>query len=218
MSQPTVKKLIQNKAIISIAIILAFSCLMLAMYGLIQFNLIERVTTLINKNTPTHIFLGLMLVLPLVGVPLSVFIFVLGMKFGIGYGILLLEIIMPLHILISYIIARTVRQPIKNFLVKRKNYHIPEIPENKLAIFSFLFLAVPVLPYAAKNYVLPLAGVPFRYCMWLNWAIQGTLSIPFVILGKSTADMNLLLFGITLAVLALIFVGLRRLRNWYERL
>jgi uncharacterized membrane protein YdjX (TVP38/TMEM64 family) len=218
LSQPTVKKLIQNKAIISIAIILAFSCLMLAMYGLIQFNLIERVTTLINKNTPTHIFLGLMLVLPLVGVPLSVFIFVLGMKFGIGYGILLLEIIMPLHILISYIIARTVRQPIKNFLVKRKNYHIPEIPENKLAIFSFLFLAVPVLPYAAKNYVLPLAGVPFRYCMWLNWAIQGTLSIPFVILGKSTADMNLLLFGITLAVLALIFVGLRRLRNWYERL
>jgi len=218
LSQPPVKKLIQNKAIISIAIILAFACLMLAMYGLIQFNLIERVTTLINKNTPTHIFLGLMLVLPLVGVPLSVFIFVLGIKFGIGYGILILEIIMPLHILISYIIARTVRQPIKNFLVKRKNYHIPEIPENKLALFSFLFLAVPVLPYAAKNYVLPLAGVPFRYCMWLNWAIQGTLSIPFVILGKSTADMNLLLFGITLAVLALIFMGLRWLRNWYETL
>ncbi|MDZ7831037.1 MAG: hypothetical protein U5L07_04760 [Desulfobacterales bacterium] len=218
VNEPAVKRLIQNKAGIAILVGLILGCLMLAMYGLIEFNLIERVTTLINKNTPAHVFLGLMLVLPLVGVPLSVFIFVLGIKFGIGYGILILMLIMPVHILTSFIIARTVRQPIRNFLVNRKNYHIPEIPENKLALFSFLFLAVPVLPYAAKNYVLPLAGVPFRYCMWLNWAIQGTLSIPVLILGKSAADMNLLLFGITLAVLVLLFLGLRWLRNWYETL
>ena len=208
----------QNKLLVGIIAAAVVGCLVLAFYLMIRFNLIQQATEIINKSTPAPLFLLLMLVLPLFGVPLSVFIFVLGVKFGIGYGILLLEIIMPLHILASYLIARTVRQPIKNFLVNRKNYHIPEIPENKVAVFSFLFLAVPVLPYAAKNYILPLAGVPFRYCMWLNWVIQGTLSIPFVILGKSTADMNLLLFGITLGVLAVLFMGLRRLRRWYETL
>jgi len=208
----------QNKLLVGMIAAAVIVCLVLAFYLMIRFNLIPRATAMIDKNTPAHMFLFLMLVLPLVGVPLSVFIFVLGIKFGIGYGILILEIIMPLHILISFIIARTVRQPIKNFLVNRKDYHIPDIPEEKVALFSFLFLAVPVLPYAAKNYVLPLAGVPFRYCMWLNWAIQGTISIPFVILGKSTADMNLMLFGITLAALAVLFLGLRWLRAWYEAL
>lgn len=210
--------ILQNKVLAGILVTGVVGCLLLAMYLLMRFDLIQQATALINKNTPVHLFLLLMLVLPLLGVPLSVFIFVLGIKFGIGYGILILEIIMPLHILTSYVIARTVRQPIKNFLVNRKNYHIPEIPENKLAIFSFLFLAVPVFPYAVKNYILPLAGVPFRYCMWLNWVLQGTLSIPFVILGKSTADMNLLLFGVTLGVLAVLFMGLRWLRRWYETL
>ena len=212
------KVLFQNRAVSGILIAAAVGCVVLAFYLMMRFNLIQQATALINKNTPTHFFLLLMLVLPLVGVPLSVFIFVLGMKFGIGYGILILEIIMPLHILASYLIARTVRQPIKNFLVKRLNYHIPEIPENKVALFSFLLLALPVFPYAVKNYILPLAGIPFRYCMWLNWVIQGTLSIPFVVLGKSTADMNLVLFGITLGVLALLFLGLRWLRRWYETL
>ena len=212
------KAILQNKIAAGILISAAVGCAVLAFYLMMRFNLIQQATALINKNTPTHVFLLLMLVLPLVGVPLSIFIFVLGIKFGIGYGILILEIIMPLHILASYLIARTVRQPIKNFLVKRLSYHIPEIPENKVALFSFLLLALPVFPYAVKNYILPLAGVPFRYCMWLNWVIQGTLSIPFVILGKSAADMNLLLFAITLGVLAVLFMGLRWLRNWYETL
>ena len=212
------KAILQNKIAAGILISAAVGCAVLAFYLMMRFNLIQQATALINKNTPTHVFLLLMLVLPLVGVPLSIFIFVLGIKFGIGYGILILEIIMPLHILASYLIALTVRQPIKNFLVKRLSYHIPEIPENKVALFSFLLLALPVFPYAVKNYILPLAGVPFRYCMWLNWVIQGTLSIPFVILGKSAADMNLLLFAITLGVLAVLFMGLRWLRNWYETL
>ena len=212
------KAILQNRIAVGILISAAVGCAVLAFYLMMRFNLIQQATALINKNTPTHVFLLLMLVLPLVGVPLSIFIFVLGIKFGIGYGILILEIIMPLQILASYLIARTVRQPIKNFLVKRLSYHIPEIPENKVALFSFLLLALPVFPYAVKNYILPLAGVPFRYCMWLNWVIQGTLSIPFVILGKSAADMNLLLFAITLGVLAVLFMGLRWLRNWYETL
>jgi uncharacterized membrane protein YdjX (TVP38/TMEM64 family) len=196
----------------------AVACGILLLYGLIRLDLISQATALVNKNTPALLFFALMLTLPMVGAPLSLFIFVLGVKYGIIYGVLLLEIIMPLHILISYALARIVRHPLSRFLVNRLGYRIPEIPQNREFLFSFLFLAVPVLPYAAKNYVLPLSGVRFRYCFWLNWLVQGTISIPFVILGKSAADMNLAVFGGTLAVLAALLLLLRWMRRWYESL
>jgi len=218
MKQPSGKGFLQNRWLAALLLVSVLAMLVLAFYWLVRLNLIQQITALINKNTPTTLFILLMLLLPLVGAPLSLFIFVLGVKFGVGYGILLLVLIMPFHILVAYGIARNLRQPIRNYLMNRRNFRIPEIPEEKMAWFSFLFLAVPLLPYAAKNYALPLTGAPFRYCVWMNWGIQGSLSIPFVVLGKSAADMNLLLFGITLAVLAVLFVVLRRLRQRYESL
>jgi uncharacterized membrane protein YdjX (TVP38/TMEM64 family) len=209
---------VNKKWLAALVLILGVAAGVLLLYALVRLELIQQVTVLINKNTPTPLFLGLMLVLPMIGVPISVFIFVLGIKFGIGYGILLLAVIMPFHILGSYAIALGIRQPIRNFLVRRRNYHIPEIPEDKVAWFSFLFLILPVFPYAAKNYILPLAGVPFRYCFGLNWGVQGMLAVPFVVLGKSAADMNFWVFGITLAVVAVLFAILRRLRRRYETL
>ncbi len=199
-------------------VLAALLCVGLAGYALLRGDLIAQGTQMIDKNTPVPLFLLLMVVLPLVGMPMSVFIFVLGVKFGAVYGILILAGIMPVHMLVSFFVARLVRQPLLAFLVDRRNYRIPEVPAGKMFLFSFLFLAAPVVPYAAKNYILPLAGAPFRYCMWMNWAVQGALAVPFVFLGKSAADMNALVFGITLAVLAVLFVLLRWLRRWYEAL
>ncbi|MFW5902194.1 MAG: hypothetical protein ACOCTS_04035, partial [Thermodesulfobacteriota bacterium] len=136
----------RHKWLAVLLLILGVGLAVAGLYVLMRLELIQQATAIINKNTPAPLFLGLMLVLPMIGVPISVFIFVLGIKFGIGYGILLLALIMPFHILGSYAIALGIRQPIRNFLVRRRNYQIPEIPEDKMAWFSFLFLVVPVLP------------------------------------------------------------------------
>ncbi len=207
------KKLLAGILIAAVAV-----CCISALYFIFHFGLVQKAASLIDRNTPAWLFLVLMIFLPLAWFPLSAFVFVLGVKFGIVCGIIILEAVMPVHILASYAIARGVRRPLTAFLTRWKKYSIPEIPENKAALFSFLFLAVPVFPYAAKNYILPLAGAPFRYCMWMNWAVQGAVSIPFVILGKSAAEMNLLLFGGTVAFLAFLFAFLRWLKRWYERL
>jgi hypothetical protein len=61
-------------------------------------------------------------------------------------------------------------------------------------MYSFLFLAIPGIPYAGKNYMMPPAGVPFRYCVLMNCIVQGPLGIPFIVLGKSAAKMDLTLF------------------------
>jgi uncharacterized membrane protein YdjX (TVP38/TMEM64 family) len=185
---------------------------------LIKYDLFHQVTALINENTPAKLFIPLMVVLPLVGVPLSFFLLLIGIKFGAINGLLLLEAIIPVHILIAYLLATCVRNPIESYLVKRKNYQIPEVPEDKAFLFSFFTLTFPVFPYSVKLYLLPLAGVKFRYCFWLNWAINGIMCIPFVLLGRSAADLNAVMFGATVLVIIAMFIFLRWAKKQYVAL
>jgi uncharacterized membrane protein YdjX (TVP38/TMEM64 family) len=187
-------------------------------YLLIKYDLYHQVTALINEGTPVKLFIPMMIFLPLAGVPLTFFLLLVGLKFGTLNGLLLLEAIIPAHILIAYLLATGVRHPIENFLVKRKNYQIPEVPEDKEFLFSFFTLTFPVFPYSVKLYLLPLAGVKFRYCFWLNWAIQGTMTIPFVLLGRSAADLNGVMFGVTMLVIIAMLLFLRWTKKRYVAL
>ncbi len=183
-----------------------------------EYGLFQRIMTLIDENTPTGLFIALMLVLPVAGVPISLFLLVLGIKFGLIYGIALMEMTMPFHILLSYGLARTIRRPVEYLLVNRYGYRIPQVSPDKALMFSVVFLVFPGLPYAAKNFVLPLSGVPFRYCFWLNWAVQGVLVIPFIILGKSAADMDAVLFAVTILLFVILFFLLRWAQKRYRGL
>jgi uncharacterized membrane protein YdjX (TVP38/TMEM64 family) len=187
-------------------------------YFLIKYDLFHQVIALINENTPAELFIPMLVFLPLVGVPLTFFLLLLGIKFGVLNGLLLLEAVIPIQILIAYLLATGVRNPIESFLVNRKNYQIPQVPEHRAFMFSFLLLMVPLFPYSVKLYILPLAGVKFRYCFWLNWAVQGTMCIPFVLLGKSAADLNFVMFGVTVLVIVALFFFLHRVQKQYTAL
>jgi len=202
-----------------IAIVLAaLLVISVVTYFLIKYDLFYQVTALINEKTPAKLFIPMMVFLPVVGVPLTFFLLLIGIKFGALNGLFLLEAIIPVHILIAYLLAIGVRHPIENFLVNRKNYQIPEVPEDKAFLFSFFTLTFPVFPYSVKLYLLPLAGVRFRYCFWLNWAIQGTMCIPFVLLGRSAADLNATMFGVTVVVIIAMFLFLRWAKKQYVAL
>ena len=200
------------KAIIGLAIVVFTA---VAVYFVITSGLFHWITSKINEDTPPGLFIGMMILLPLAGVPLSFFLLLLGMKFGVVNGLLLLEAILPIHMIAAYLLTHAVRKPIVAFLVNRKNYQIPVVPEHKALMFSFFFLTVPVFPYTVKLYLLPLAGVKFRYCVWLNWAVQGILCIPFVLLGKSAMDLNVEMFGVTLVIFIILFVFLRWAKKQY---
>jgi uncharacterized membrane protein YdjX (TVP38/TMEM64 family) len=188
------------------------------LYFLVRFDLYQQITAVVNERTPAGLFIAAMLVLPMVGVPMSIFLFLLGIKFGMGWGLLILEVVMPLQILVAYGVVRIFRASLESYLVVKKGYQIPRVPPDRVLVFSVFFLAFPGVPYAPKLYLLPLAAVPFNYCFWLNWGIQGTLSIPFVMLGKSAADMNAALFGLTLALCLFLVLVLKWVRKRYGEL
>ena len=185
MDNPLKSIELKYKILIGLA---AFVLIAAGVYIFIEYELFQLIISLINEKTPAELFIVLMIVLPMIGVPFSIFILLLAVKFGVLNGILLLEIVLPLQMLIAYFLVVSIRRPIENYLINKKHYQLPRIPQDKELIFSFLYLAFP-LPYAPKIYLLPLAGVPFRYCFWLNWAVQGTLCIPFVLAGKSAVNI-----------------------------
>ena len=201
-----------------LAAIAGLALIAVAVWALLEFGLLQQVLSVINEKTPPELFVLLMAFLPLAGVPISLFLFFLGVKFGLVKGLLLLAVLMPFHLLAAYGLVITVRRPLVNYLVNRKNYQIPVVPEDKAFIFSFLFLTFPVFPYVVKIYMLPLAGVDFRYCFWLNWGVQGTMCIPFVLLGRSAADLNLWLFGVTITAFVLLYLFLRWAKKQYLNL
>jgi uncharacterized membrane protein YdjX (TVP38/TMEM64 family) len=193
------------------------------MYLQMEYDLYHKVIHLIQEDMPIEWFIVLMIFLPLAGFPLSAFIFPLGVKFGLIKGMFLLELILPLHFIGAYALAVYLRKAIENYLVNKKKYQIPTIPEDRMLLYSFLFLACPVFPYSVKLYILPLAGLPFRYYFWMNWLIQGTLCVPFVLLGKSAADldssvsmMNILIFAAAVVIFFAMFLLLRRAQKKLE--
>jgi uncharacterized membrane protein YdjX (TVP38/TMEM64 family) len=169
-------------------------------YLVVEYDLFVRSLNFLDEKMPAGLFIALIAALPVFGVPFSPFLVLAGIKFGAIGGLLLLSVVMPAHLLISYALARFLHRRLRDFL-ERFGYGIPNVPAERAAMFSFLWLAVPGMPYAIKNFALPLAGVPFRYCFWMNWAVQGAYGVAFVLLGRSAAEMNPAIFSGALLLL-----------------
>ena len=175
-----------------------------------------KIVDLVNTDLSPQLFIFLMGVLPLFGFPISVFLVVAGIKFGIFAGILLWLLVLPIHAFFGYAAARYFRPFLKNILLHKLGYEIPTIPARHEAVFSLLFLSFPGIPYAAKNYLLALAGVSIGYSVVMNCLVQSLLGLPFIILGKSGADMDPTLFYIAMVAFGLIFLLIRFLKKKYS--
>ena len=187
-----------------------------ALYLIFRFDLLTRSVQYLNEDMPNWLFLVLIAVLPIFGAPFSPFLVLAGIKFGAVGGLALLMVLMPFQMVVTYGIATLLHLRLRR-LLERFGYKIPQIPEDRAALFSFIWLALPGAPYAVKNFALPLAGAPFRYCLWMNWALQGVYGAGFVVLGRSAADMNLWIFLLALALLGGAFGLVKWVRRRYGR-
>ncbi len=212
MSRPLLKK-----TYIVILLITAAALAVTGIYLAVHFGLFQDIISIINEDLSTPLFIVLMVVLPVVGFPISIFLIIAGIKFGVLYSILLWLMILPFHTTIAFLAAKSLRPLLEKILGNTFGYTVPAIPHDKEGLFSFIFLAIPGIPYAGKNYLLPLAGVSFRYCVMMNCIVQSVMGLPFILLGKSGADMNLSLFYIALLAFILLFILLRRLKKNYAK-
>lgn len=164
------------------------------------------------KSNP-GLFLLMFALLPLVGFPISALLILSGIKFGAWTGVLVMLAGMPLHLLVSFLVANSfLRSLLQQFLVKM-DYQLPQIPRDHILWFSFVFMAVPGLPYTVKNYALPLAGAPFRQYFLCGYLVQAAMGVPFVVAGNAVAGKHLAMLALVFVLMAAIYAGVLWLRK-----
>jgi len=203
-----------KKQILGLAVAAAVIALM--GYAAVKYDMIPKMISLVNEGTPTPLFITLMIILPIFGFPLSPFLLALGIKFGTLTGIGLMVACMPIHMIVSFGLVKVAGNFLEA-LLSRRNYTIPQISADKQIRFTFVIAAIPVAPYAVKNFLLALAGIPFRLYLSMNWGCQAVLATPAVILGGSIADFDPLLFLAAIAGLLVIYLVVNRIEKKYGR-
>ena len=180
---------------------------------------LARITAYIaSPETHPSLFLLMFILLPLVGFPISVFLVLLGVKFSAWTGVLLVLIVMPVHLLVSFLTANSLMRAFILRILTKLAYPLPQIPQERALWFSLIFMAVPGLPYTVKNYALPLAGAPFRIYFLSGYLVQGAIGIPLVLAGNAASGKHAVLLGGVIILMIAIYAFVRRLRKRHARL
>lgn len=140
---------------------------------------------LLGRDTHTAAFILLFVTLPVLGFPILPFMILLGLKFGVTVGTGMFFGGMAVHLAIAFPVSNSFLRPFLLRYACRRNIRIPRISGERMVAFSFAFMALPGLSYAMKNYLLPLAGVPFRHYFPITLLTQGILAIPFILAGDA---------------------------------
>lgn len=167
------------------------------------------------QNGQTHP-IGLIaayMILPMIGFPILPLLILLGVRFDSLYGSIIMTMIMPLHLSVSYWLSHTHIQKWIRRQAKSRGMTVPELPEKHRFRFAFLFMAVPGLSYTLKNYLLPMSGLSFFPFLICGWLPQAVLGIPFVVMGAAATQYSFIMLGI----LALVYTALVLLGKWMKK-
>lgn len=182
----------------------------------IKYHPAETLRTFLDNTANSYIFAVLMAFLPILGFPISVFLVLVGMMFGIAGGIALTGLMMLFHLAATYYLVHSFLRSQVVRLLGRFNLKIPKLPQTGGYRLSLIFMIVPGLPYAVKNYLLALAGLPLKPYLLISWLTQFGASIPFVILGKGVMELDPVILIIALLVLLISFIVQYYLQQRYK--
>lgn len=125
---------------------------------------------------------ALLVVLPLVGFPVSVLHVAAGIRWGGGWGMVLVALSIGLQLAASYALVHRFRPRFeKRFAGLRRR--IPPGAHASICVFTAL---LPGAPFAAINYVLPLIGVRLRTILLCCWPLDILRATVTVFLGDQS--------------------------------
>ena len=160
---------------------------------------------------------ALVVILPLVGVPVSALYIIAGAKFGAVWGLTLTLVAIALHLIASWWIAHSwLKRPLEA-LVRKLGREIPKIPQGEYVPVCLLVALLPGASYTLKNYLLVLAGVPFRSFFWTllpSHFVHAALAILFGdFTGSMTTPKIIFLSSYALVVIGLGHYVVQRLKR-----
>ena len=161
---------------LGIAVIVA--AFLALIYGRVDLSAVHDHARQLSATTA----IALLVVLPLLGFPVSVLHVAAGMRFGATLGLILVSLSIGLQLVVSYALVHRWRDRFaRRFAGIRRR-----IPKGAHSGVSILAVLLPGAPYAAINYVLPLIGVRLRTLLVCCWPLHTLRSTVTVLLGDQS--------------------------------
>lgn len=167
-------------------------------------NLSREAIIEFGRGLPAVWLIVLFLFLPLLGFPISIFLVLVGIRFGFAGGMAISAVVVFFHNLAAYRLAHGLfRLRVRHFM-ERVGYAIPPIRKEHRAWFTALFAAVHGPPYAVKLYLLALTDIPFRIYFWVGAPIYAAFCMIPVAAGSAVAELNTIWISVIVAVLVIL--------------
>jgi uncharacterized membrane protein YdjX (TVP38/TMEM64 family) len=179
----------------------------------IQPLLIQLKDFVLNPDAQNEWFLLALLMLPIVGIPISLFCIMAGAKFGFAWGMVTIGVSMAAHMMLCFLAMHSFVKPVVNRFLKRRGYQAPEMKTSSQVNWALGIVALPVLPYMVKNVLLASGTLRLRTYLIINWPLQMLHAVPYVMFSGAVKTQNLALMWVALGVFLALWLGTRFIRK-----
>ncbi len=172
--------------------------------------LITQGLDMLREAGPWTFFI-MMVLLPAIGVPMSVFTLTAAPAFADNLGLLTVVLLgvsaIVANLALTYWLSAKALRPLFVWLLQRLGFRMPTAASRDTTDLIILARVTPGLPFFAQSYLLGLAGVPFGKYMIVSCLISVPMNIAFIIFGdallQGKGKMVLLIFSGIVALTAL---------------
>lgn len=193
-------------AMVIVAMVLTFANDISQMLGQIK-------DFVLNPNAQTEWYLLALVFLPVLGIPVSLFCIMAGVKFGFAWGMLVIGLAMFGHMLICFAAMHSYIKPLVKRFLDRRGYQAPDMNESSQVNWAIGLVALPVLPYMVKNILVASGSLPLRTYMAINWPLQLLHAVPYVMFSGAVKSQNLTLMWVAIGMFLAFWIGARVLQK-----
>jgi uncharacterized membrane protein YdjX (TVP38/TMEM64 family) len=198
---------------VTILVVLFLSLLAVAVYTVVNHQPVAALQNYLENRVHPVLFILLMAVLPILGAPISMFLVLIGMKFGIAAGVVLSAVLMLFHLTATFYLVHSFLRVWIGRILHRFRIPVPELQMLSNKRYAIVFMLVPGLPYVVKNNLLALTGLPLVPYLLIGWLSQFVTSIPFIIFGGAVMELDYSVLALALALILAGFLLQRLIRN-----
>ncbi|MEX0326081.1 MAG: TVP38/TMEM64 family protein [Puniceicoccaceae bacterium] len=172
------------------------------------------------ESIPEPLYFLAFLILPAMGVPLTLFYLTAIPVMGDGQPAVAIGLAwtaLALNMVLCYVLGRWLLHPVIEWIVRHRNLTIPKLtPGNEWKVV--LAVRLSPIPYAPQNYILALGHARWRTYLWMSLLIQGSIGLAVMLVGESVLTgglgyILLALFGLLVLNLIIDFIRKRLTRE-----
>lgn len=166
-----------------------------------------------GRSLPAGLFILAFFALPLIGAPISIFLVLVGIRFGFAWGVALAAAAILFHHGIAFLISHTLFKGRLKRWIEGRGHSIPVIqPENRIWLTA-VFAAVHGPPYFLKLYSLALTDIPFRIYLTVGAPVYLLFALVPVGAGSAAVHVDVTWLYVAIGGLSLSYPLIRYLRK-----